>query len=476
MNKPALLACALLPLWSTAQANPELDLLKAEIQAMKTQYESRLAELENRLKQAEAKSAPGQGAAPASDRLGQVGAGTRFNPQISVILDGVYYNDNKKGEAVEMLEHLDGINHGHDHEGHAHGSLDRGFNLRETEIAFSATVDPYFDASLYLAVDSHGGVELEEAYFDTRALPAGLKVRGGKFLSGIGYQNSQHPHSWDFTDITLPYRTLLGEHGLMDTGLRLSWLPRTGSYYTLLGMELFQGNEQIFASAGPELPEDVADTSFGGLADKKAGPRLATVYAKVAPDLGDDHGLQFGLWAAQARQHQEVHDHRDENPAAAVHALEGESRLWGADLVYKYDAPGAYGQGDFSLATEYLRANKDLAVAYHQSNAGLIGAERDFTQDGFYIQGTYGFAPRWQAGLRYDVTGLTNRVNRAGSISRMDESDRWTLALTHRLSEFSLVRFQASRADLSVEGEKEQANQFFIQYQHSLGAHGAHGF
>jgi hypothetical protein len=475
MLKRSLLACALLPLWAPAHATPELDALRAEILAMKSQYESRLAELENRLKQAEAQPAPQAAAAP-SDRHGQVGAGTSFNPQISVILDGVYFNDNKKGESIELFEHLDGINHSHDHEGHSHAELERGFNLRETELAFSATVDPYFDANMFLAVDSGGGVEVEEAYFDTRSLPAGLKLRGGKFLSGIGYANSQHPHSWEFTDSTLPYRTLLGEHGLMDTGMRLTWLPKTGNVYTLLGMELFQGDEQLIAGAGEELPEDIAGSGFGGLADSKAGPRLTTLYAKIAPDLGDDHALQFGLWGAKGRQLQEVHDHRADDPTAAVHGLEGDAQAWGADLVYKYDAPGAYGQGDFSLVAEYLRANKDLHVAYHQTDAALLGAQRDFTQDGFYIQGVYGFAPRWQAGLRYDVSGLTNELDRGSSVTKWDQSDRWTLALTHRFSEFSLLRFQASTADLSVDGDKERANQFFVQYQHSLGAHGAHGF
>jgi hypothetical protein len=48
-------------------------------------------------------------------------------------------------------------------------------------------------------------------------------MRGGKFLSGIGYLNSQHPHTWDFVDQNLAYGTLLGDHGLMDTGLQLGW-------------------------------------------------------------------------------------------------------------------------------------------------------------------------------------------------------------------------------------------------------------
>jgi hypothetical protein len=48
--------------------------------------------------------------------------------------------------------------------------------------------------------------------------------------------------------------------------------------------------------------------------------------------------------------------------------------------------------------------------------------------------------------------------------------------VTRRLTEFSLLRLQASTANLYVEGDKERVNQFFLQYQHSLGAHGAHKF
>lgn len=479
--KPALLAgaLALAGLATLAQANPEIEALRAEIAQMKQQYETRLKELEARLKAAEGQTAATP-AATVTDRLGAVTAGSAFNPQISVILDGVYYRDNKKGEGPELYEHLDGINHSHGH-GHGHG-IERGFNLRPTELAFSATVDPWFDATLMLSVDSHGGVELEQAYFDTRSLPAGLKLRGGKFFSGIGYLNEKHPHEWDFVDQNLPYRTLLGEHGVADTGLQLTWRPKTGSLYTLLGVEALQGNEQVFATAGEETPTARADglplagTSAGELAGKKTGPRLWTVFAKFAPDLGDNHALQLGAWGGWANQHQEVHDHTLEDPASFVYALQGKSRLWGLDAVYKFDAPGAYGAGDFTLNAEYLRAVKDLAIAFDEGGA-LVGEPRKFTQDGFYVQGVYGFAPRWQAGLRYDVTGLTNKEKGASGVLRdWKDSDRWSLALTHHFSEYARLRLQASRANLAVDGNRERLNELWLQYQHSLGSHGAHKF
>ena len=484
----ATLACAF-PYATPALAVSDAD-LAAEVAKIRAEFDQKLKDIqaayEARLKEVEGRQ-QAVAAAPAApearqDKLGTVGSGSSFNPQMSVILEGMYYADSRRGGGVEMLEHIDGINHSHDHEGHSHGAIERGFNLRATEVAFSATVDPYFDANLMLTVDSGGGVEVEEAYFDTRALPAGWKIRGGKFLSGIGYLNDQHPHTWDFADQNLAYRTLLGEHGIMDTGLQFTWRPRTGSVYTLLGVEMLQGNEQVFGTAGEETPtarEDgagLAAGSAGELAGEKAGPRLMTAFAKFAPDLGDDHALQIGLWGARANQHQEVHDHTLEDPANLVHALQGKSWLWGTDWVYKYDAPGAYGQGDLKLTAEYLREIKDMDIAFHE-NGALVGQSRKFTQDGLYLAGIYGFAPNWQVGVRYDVTGLTNKLDGpAGNLWEKNDSDRWTLSLTRHFSEFSRLRLQASTADLWVEGAPEKVNQFMLQYQHSLGAHGAHKF
>jgi hypothetical protein len=474
----AALACAF-PLPALAASDAELAALRAEfaqkLKEVQSTYEARLKALESQ--QTQIKSDVTAPPPARADKLGQVGSGSSFNPQISVIFDGVYYNDNKQGGGIEAMEHIDGITHGHDHAGHEHAELGRGFNLRETEIAFSATVSPYFDANLLLTVDSGGGVVVEEAYFDTRALPGGVKIRGGKFLSGIGYLNSQHPHTWDFVDQNLAYATLLGQHGLMDTGLQFTWLPKTGNLYTLLGMELLQGNEHNFVSSGKELPEDIVASGlgFGELAADKAGPRLLTAYAKFGPDLGDTHALQIGASYAVGRQLQEVHDHRPE-AGAVVHGLQGEGWLWGTDVVYKFDAPGAYGQGDFTLAAEYLHQRKDLSVAFHETNAAAVGDQRKFSQDGFYLQGVYGFAPNWQLAARYDVTGMTNELDRGSSVTEWGKSDRWTLSLTRHLTEFSRLRLQASTADLSVEGNPERVNQFFLQYQHSLGAHGAHKF
>ncbi len=468
----------------SAAAASDIEALRAEIAQLKQQYESRIAELEARLQALT--SSPGSvspaqatAAASAPSRV----SGNEFNPRISLILDGVYFRDHRRGASIEWLDYLDGIHHGHDHAGHAHGMIERGFNLRPVELVFEGTVSPHLDAAARLTVSDEGDLALEEAYLDTRTLPYGLKVRAGKFLSAIGYLNDQHPHQWDFVDQNLPYRTLLGEHGIQDTGVRLTWTPPTGSWYTLVGVELLQGKEQTFATSGLTTPtaradgQDLAPTWAGSLSERKAGPRLMTAFAKFGPDLGRDHALQFGVWGARAQQHQEVHDHTLEDPTAWVHALEGKGKAWGLDAVYKYDAGRYGGQGNVKLVAEYLRVDKDLAIAMHETGQ-FVGQPRDFSQDGAVVQGVYGLAPHWQMGLRYDVTGLgRNRVEGpTGTLRRWGKSDRWTLALTRQIDHYSLVRLQVSRGDYRVEGEKKTANQVFLQYQLSLGAHGAHRF
>ena len=58
----------------------------------------------------------------------------------------------------------------------------------------SADVDPYFkfDANIVFGAD---GVEVEEAYATTLALPGNLQVRAGQFLTRFGRINPTHPHA-----------------------------------------------------------------------------------------------------------------------------------------------------------------------------------------------------------------------------------------------------------------------------------------
>ena len=96
---------------------------------------------------------------------GQVTSGTSFNPAISVITEGLFFTDDQKGGALGFYSQADGFT------GTGVGGipeLSKGFNLGETEFAFSAAVDPLFDALAILTVEP-GEVGIEEAWIRTRS-------------------------------------------------------------------------------------------------------------------------------------------------------------------------------------------------------------------------------------------------------------------------------------------------------------------
>ncbi|WP_146164402.1 porin [Agitococcus lubricus] len=428
-----------------------------------------------------------------ADNTHAVAAASYFNPQMSLILNGYYYHDNQRGAANERIEEMAGIGHTvHDPHAHAHGGIEQGFNLAESELVLSATVDPYFDGKFIMTVDGQGQTAVEEAWLQTRLLPAGLKAKMGKFLSEIGYLNNQHPHTWDFADQNLAYRALLGDHGLMDSGIQLTWLAPT-PFYSLWGIEALQGSnqERFGALVDEELIHETLDenTIQGDMSPSRAGPRIYTAFAKFAPNLGDNHALQIGLSYAQAKQYQQVLDEDGLSLSGDEMALNGKQQLIATDIVYKWDTAGDYGQGDLKVIAEYLRLNKDMTVV--ATGAGVdtdgdtlidsfpaaIGEKVTGKQDGYTLQLAYGIAPRWQLAWRHDATGNLNELTSAGSTESFAKSTRHSVSLSFFASEYSRLRLQASQADIADEaGDSEQVKQIFLQYTHSLGAHGAHKF
>lgn len=382
-----------------------------------------------------------------------------FDPTLSVVLDGVYYDDSTNGDGDAMLGETAGIfdAHGHDagqgYAAHEHG-LEQGLNLRHTEISLTGGIEKLFDARLNVAISDAGDVELEEAFIATTGLPAGWRLKAGKFYSGIGYANERHPHHWDFVDQNLAYRTLLGIHGLSDTGLQLTWQP-AWAHGARLGIEAFQGdnNERLGTEA----------EHAGDLPSRDSVPRLWTAFAKWSPDLGHDHALQLGASAAFFRSHQafEHHDEPDE------FGLDGDARLWGLDAAYLFHSGGPHGQGDWRVSAEYLIAEKNLEIAHDASDPGLIGDARDFTQDGLYLQATYGIAPRWEFGLRYDAVGFTNQQRGPSVAVNADfaESERWTAAATWQVTDASRLRAQVARASAALDSGREHYGQIYLQYQ-----------
>ncbi len=385
---------------------------------------------------------------------GQVTSGTSFNPSISVIPEGIYYADDSSGGALGLVPEADGFAGTPTGEGR---DLARGFILGETEFTFSGAVDPYFDVTAIASV-SGDGISLEEAYARTRRFPAGLALKAGKFYSAVGYANRQHPHQWDFVDQSLPYAMLLGG-AVNDVGVQVTYLPKT-PFYVQVGAEALQGENPGVANVlGPGVDPALSD---------EAGPRLFTGFAKVAPNVGLDDALQIGVSGGYSSQHQEE---------TVTGYAQGTAWFAGTDWVFKHDASGTGGKGSFVLSAEYLYREKRLNVAASPDEAS-VGTPWRARQDGLTVSGVWGFVPRWTLNLRYDAVGvLANDVARdpLGSTS-YDASRRVSAALTFNPTEFSRIRAQVNRGDVPIGGERRRFVQLFLQYQLSLGAHGAHAF
>lgn len=391
----------------------------------------------------------------------QGAAARSFNPDISAIIDMYYHADDADEGISHILEEMSGFGHTHSGEEHHHHGPDSGWNLRHMELQISASVDPYFKGSAIAAIDLEGA-EMETAEMETTALPYGLKLKAGKFFSDFGYLNAQHSHQWDFTDQPLIYKLCLGDHGLNDKGLQLSWLAPT-PFYLLAGVEAFQGeNETMFAYNGESpLPSH-------------KGPRLGVAWLKVSPELPGFHALQLGVFGASGK-HQEAHDGNGDG--TEDHWLDGDNSFWGGDFVYKFNAPQAYGEGDFTLQGEYFNRRKDLDLVAHDLMPALVGNGRIDDQDGYYVQAMYGFVPRWRGGLRWEQVGLLSKsVEPDGSSAEYGSSHRAGAMVDFSPSEFSRLRLQVNQGSYETSDGKENVTEVFLQLMVSIGAHGAHRF
>ena len=409
-------------------------------------------------------SAPGTAAAGFTGTNARLGSAVQsMNPDVSAIIDLKYHADDSGKGISHVLAELPGFSHSHSgEEGHDHGP-DKGFNMSHLELQFSAEIDPYFKGSAIAAV-SEDGAEMETAEIETTTLPWGLKLRGGKFFSDFGYINAQHSHAWDFADQPLVYQLLLGPHGLNDKGLQLSWLAPT-PFYLLAGVEAFQSggeSDMSFAYSGEDpLP-------------RHDGPRLWVGWLKAGPNLPGNHALQFGVFGATGKD-QEEHD--GDGDGNADHWLDGDTRFWGGDIVYKYNSSKPYGQGDLTAQAEYFSSRKDLEMVANDLAPTLVGNSRIDTRDGYYVQAVYGVLPRWRAGLRWEQVGLTNDSELPdGSSESFGSSWRVGPMVDWSLSEFSRLRLQVNQGSYQTEDGRESVTEMMLQWTVSLGAHGAHTF
>ena len=471
----ALVAGVFLPFPVLAAESADLAAIRAQIAEMKQVYEQRIAALEDKLAAAERQATPA--AAPAvatatsepAARRSERGssAASAFNPEASLILQGQYTQmKNVAGRGITGFWPAAGHSHGG---GEVEAANRRGFNVDHSELVLAANIDPNWRGQAILAMRDNQ-VEVEEAWFQSLGLGHGFSLKGGRFRSGIGYLNEQHPHMWDFAGAPLMYAAMFGGDGsYVQDGMQAKWLAPT-PFFLEFGAEAGRG------------------ASFPGSERNRNGAGSSALFAHVGDDLGESHSWRAGLSYLQTATRQRLAEVRDASDVLGEAALNAGSKTWIADFVWKWAPAGNPKYRNFKLQGEYFSRgeNGDIGCAAEITGSGeaCSGARDSYRrrQDGWYLQAVYQFTPNWRAGLRHEQ--LAANSARIGTLAAAELGNenalfkdftpkRSSAMIDYSWSEFSRVRLQYAQ-DKSMQGLTD--HQWTLQYIMSLGAHGAHKF
>ena len=416
-----------------AAALAAADAARAELEKMKATLQAT-----QQAQQAQASVAVAAPAAPAAPAGGA--NGNAFNPGIAVILNGNYAHHSLDPDHYVRAGFplVDGA-----------GPGSQGLSLGESEISFAANIDDKFYGQLTLSYEDDNGqasTSIEEAYIDTLALPDGFGIRAGRFFSNIGYLNSHHAHTDNFVDRPLAYQAFLAnQYG--DDGAQLRWVAPTDLFLEF-GGEVFRGEN--FPTAGAN----------------HSGVGAHTLFAHAGGDVGNDNSWLAGVSMLKA------------STTGADDGFSGDNTLYLADATWKWAPNGNTKDGGVTLRSEYFLDRRDGSYVSPADTAAtapldLIDAlvSQPWVGDrrGVYVEGVYRLNRTWDVGYRYDKLWAGS----ADPYSTGFDPVRHSVELTWRNSEFSFFRLQYSHDD-PLHGLTDNA--LYLQYDVSLGAHGAHKF
>lgn len=455
---------ALLFIAPPALADEAADLaaIKAQLNTIEHEYGGKIRSLENRLAKAEAEARAARAEAAAAGRSAAVATTTAqaatqsaeasntavqqaaaeapppsaappasnnaFNPGIAAVLNGFYVASSRETQTA----HIRGFAAGDE----ARGPL-RGFSLGESEVSLAANIDPSLQGFLDFSMKDDNSLSVEEAYIQTKDLPYGFTVKGGRFLSGIGYINERHSHDWSFSDAPLPYRAFLNsQYG--DDGLQVRWLAPTDQFLEF-GAEIFRGDAYPAAGAS------------------HTGQGTVTAFVHTGNDINDSSSYL----AAASYMHSRA-DNRD----TEGHTFNGSDDLGILSFVYKWAPGGNPIVRNLTLSSEVFYGHEG---GFFDGNA--------FSQDrfGWYAQGVYQFMPQWSVGLRYAALGSSDPgAALAGSLlDDLGHAPRAATALLeYDTSEFGRLRMQYTHD----EADLKPNDLILFQYTVIYGPHGAHRY
>ncbi len=335
------------------------------------------------------------------------------------------------------------------------GQRDKGLALGHSDLSAYGPLGTHAEGQLTAAIHSHERkveFELEEAWLQTRTLPAGLQLRAGRFASQIGYLNEQHPHADDFVERPLLYRAFLGGHW-NDDGVRLNWTAPT-DLYLRLGAEVFRGKR---------LVEEAASS-------RRAG--AVVLSARTGGDIGASQSWQAGLSFLRNRREaagedhhghdEEAHEEEAGHDHAHAHgAALSSRRMWLGELAWKWAPQGNNSQ-------QQVRVSYERAVV-SGINRYASGSDRH-TADYFGV--VWRFAPGFEAGARVDrLRARMPHGDHFHDAGLREYGLMFAYKPTHQQSFRVQATRQKDRGGFETAGHAVQ-----LQYILHFGAHAAHSF
>jgi hypothetical protein len=362
-----------IPASREASEQTAIEALRAEIAAIRADYDNRIRQLESRLEELQAqmlRSAPEteiQPAIPSATISSQTIAST-LNPAISVIGNLVGRADSQK------VFNENGTR------------IDNKLLLREAEIDMRIAVDPYADGVLITSLESESPSEfsagVEEGYVNIKKLPflghqpLGLKIKAGRFRPLFGTINILHTHDLPQTFRPLPIQEFLGPEGFVQDGVSANlFLPTPGEESSLdLTLEALTGGD-IAVSPNP-------DSRFSYLG-----------HVRYYRTFRDSHNFELG-WSSY------FHPKGNNIPEADIH---------GFNFMYRWK-PSRQGEWkSFLLGSELVfgrRSYPEAAEAPDVAEA-LLGRQPGIGKPlGYYVFTQWQFDRRTYAGVRWDKTDV----------------------------------------------------------------------
>jgi hypothetical protein len=448
MRIPIALLLAVL-LWSAAavlcadEDNTDLKVqineLRALIKQIQADYEAKLATLEEQIEELSAKAEMAeimqetqsevmdavQEEAITSARTAAAAGGAQqsMNPDLSVIVDWT-------GHSVSGDEEP--------------GGNDDKFNIRHVELGYSAEIDPYARADIFIGIGEghhhHAGlvehaeadsrheeetspsetsISIGEAYLTLPALGPSLQAKVGKFMTEFGRAGSTHLHALPWVTYPRAVDLYLGGHGMLGVGVSFGWMLPT-RHFSELTLQAVNAQSNSFADNDANNPTYVAHWR-----------NFIDISAASALEIGASYALG-------------PTDPYDSDP---------KTRLWGADLTYKWRPleEGLY--RSLWWQSEGYWSKRDLEDGESEDAWGT------------YSSLNWQFDRRWYAGARYDY------VEDPFDSSYKERS--WSVNTTLAPSEFQYWRVEYRRVDPNF---GDARNEYWLQYNFGIGPHRAHKF